>query len=159
MPAEITRWRAAISHFNACFKCKLVRILGLCVILFQILELYWFLYHVIAVATFILPSMLTIKFSHLSFCTNVMHFQLVKHHAQVCKFARYSTTRPFHIKCKVLCMLDIYWFHNSILLLSGDIEANPSPETLKFFNWNLNSIIAHEFIRVSFRGLELCLQL
>ena len=44
-------------------------------------------------------------------------------------------------------MLGIYWFQNSIL--SREIETNPGPETLNFCTWNLNSISAHEFIRVS----------
>ena len=35
------------------------------------------------------------------------------------------------------------------ILLSGDIEINPGPETLDFCCWNLNSIVAYDFIRVS----------
>ena len=35
------------------------------------------------------------------------------------------------------------------ILLSGDVETNPGPETLEFCSWNLNSIIAHDFLRVS----------
>ena len=35
------------------------------------------------------------------------------------------------------------------ILLSGDVELNPGPETLKFCCWNLNSIAAHDFLRVS----------
>ena len=38
-----------------------------------------------------------------------------------------------------------------MILLSGDVEPNPGPgpETLKFCCWNLNSITAHDFLRVS----------
>ena len=37
------------------------------------------------------------------------------------------------------------------ILLSGDIETNPGPinETFKFCSWNLNSICAHYFARIS----------
>ena len=35
------------------------------------------------------------------------------------------------------------------ILLSDDIESNPVPETLDFCTWNLNSITAHDFLRVS----------
>ena len=35
------------------------------------------------------------------------------------------------------------------ILLSGDVETTPGPETLDFCSWNLNSIIAHDFLRVS----------
>ena len=35
------------------------------------------------------------------------------------------------------------------LLLSGDIKRSPGPETLDFCCWNLNSIGAHDFLRVS----------
>ena len=40
------------------------------------------------------------------------------------------------------------------ILLSGEVETNPGPETLEFCSWNLNSIIAHDFLRVSL--LEAC---
>ena len=35
------------------------------------------------------------------------------------------------------------------ILLCGDIEANPGPETLDFCCWNLNSIAAHDFLKIS----------
>ena len=35
------------------------------------------------------------------------------------------------------------------ILLSGDVETNPGPETLDFCCWNLNSITAYDFLRVS----------
>ena len=33
--------------------------------------------------------------------------------------------------------------------MSGDIEQNPGPDSLNFCTWNLNSISAHDFLRVS----------
>ena len=43
------------------------------------------------------------------------------------------------------------WSCYRIILLSGDIETNPGPDlgTLNFCSWNLNSICAYEFLRVS----------
>ena len=35
-----------------------------------------------------------------------------------------------------------------LILLSCDVEPNSGPETFKFCCWNLNSIIAHDFLRV-----------
>ena len=35
------------------------------------------------------------------------------------------------------------------VLKSGDVETNPGPETLYFCTWNLNSITAYDFLRVS----------
>ena len=48
-------------------------------------------------------------------------------------------------------MLYLQWTIYKHVLLSVDIEKNPGPdrETLKFCSWNLNSISAHEYIRVS----------
>ena len=36
-----------------------------------------------------------------------------------------------------------------MLMLSGDVEPNPGSDTLSFCYWNLNSIIAYDFLRVS----------
>ena len=41
---------------------------------------------------------------------------------------------------------------NCLLLLAGDIETNPGPHTgncLKFCHWNLNSICARDYIKIS----------
>ena len=42
-------------------------------------------------------------------------------------------------------------FKHLLLLLSGDIETNPSPKrssNIKFCHWNLNDLAAHDFIKV-----------
>ena len=42
-------------------------------------------------------------------------------------------------------------FKHLLLLLSGDIETNPGPKrssNIKFCHWNLNSLVAHDFIKV-----------
>ena len=35
------------------------------------------------------------------------------------------------------------------MLLNGDIETNPGPDTLDFCTWNLNSITAYDFLCVA----------
>ena len=41
------------------------------------------------------------------------------------------------------------WTISRSIQLSGDIETNPGPGTLDFCCWNLNSITAHDYLRVS----------
>ena len=43
------------------------------------------------------------------------------------------------------------WITFKSILLSGDVEENPGPDSgiFKFCTWNLNSIVAHDFFRVS----------
>ena len=55
----------------------------------------------------------------------------------------------FHIACLAFYALHIKWLVLRTILLSGDIETNPGPETLDFCTWNLNSITAYDFLRVS----------
>ena len=47
---------------------------------------------------------------------------------------------------KTVSELNIDWFHISIILLSGDVERNPGPETLNFCTWILNNSVAHDFM-------------
>ena len=51
--------------------------------------------------------------------------------------------------CIAFNLLYSQWVISRFILLSGDVELNPGPETLKFCCWNLNSISAHDFLRVS----------
>ena len=51
--------------------------------------------------------------------------------------------------CIAFNLLYSQWVISTFILLSGDVELNPGPETLKFCCWNLNSISAHDFLRVS----------
>ena len=39
--------------------------------------------------------------------------------------------------------------HSFWLYFSGDVETNPGPETLNLCTWNLNSLTAYNFLRVS----------
>ena len=45
--------------------------------------------------------------------------------------------------------LHAQWLVFSTILLCGDVEINPGPERLDFCCWNLNSIAAHDFLKIS----------
>ena len=53
--------------------------------------------------------------------------------------------------CIACNLLYSRWVISRMILLSGDVEPNPGPGlgTLNFCCWNLNSITAHDFLRVS----------
>ena len=51
--------------------------------------------------------------------------------------------------CITCNILHTQWLVFRTILLSGDVETNPGLETLDFCCWNLNSITAHDFLRVS----------
>ena len=48
----------------------------------------------------------------------------------------------------------LYWLYIFLITLSGDVELNPGPkreatQTLSICHWNLNSIYAHNFAKLS----------
>ena len=51
--------------------------------------------------------------------------------------------------CLAVCTLHTQCLIYATILLSGDVETNPGPETLDFCCWNLNSIAVHDFLRIS----------
>ena len=55
----------------------------------------------------------------------------------------------FYIGCITCYTLHTQWLVFRMILLSRDVEINPGPHTLNFCTWNLNSIAAHDFLRVS----------
>ena len=50
--------------------------------------------------------------------------------------------------CTTCYTLHTQWPAFKAILLRGDIEINSGPDTLNFCTWNLNSITAHDFLRV-----------
>ena len=53
-----------------------------------------------------------------------------------------------------ICTAFFYWRQIYLILLSSDVESNPGPSTFKdgfftFSHTNVNSLVAHDFIRVS----------
>ena len=55
----------------------------------------------------------------------------------------------FYIACMTCYTLHTQWLVFATILLCRDVETNPGPETLDFCCWNLNSIVAHDFLRIS----------
>ena len=55
----------------------------------------------------------------------------------------------FYIGCMACDLLHTQWLIFQVILLSSDVEINPGPETLDVCTLNLNSIAAHDFLRVS----------
>ena len=59
--------------------------------------------------------------------------------------------RCIFIICITCHILQLQWLIFKHILLSVDIEKNPSPDqgTFKFCSWNLNSLSAHDYFRAS----------
>ena len=55
----------------------------------------------------------------------------------------------FDLGCIICSTLYLQWLFFRKILLSNDVELNPGPETLNFCTWNLKSITAHDFLRIS----------
>ena len=57
----------------------------------------------------------------------------------------------FYAICLVCYTLHLHWTTHKAIMMSGDVETNPGPDhsTFSFCSWNLNSICAHDFARVS----------
>ena len=147
-------------------------------ILFRILKLFWFCYCFIAISILALPFTLTIQFLALHSVTTQSSFlPLFARVHQFAKSVLYTTLELvkripigiialvrykhvavryylflyayFYIGCITCFTLHTQWLVFRTLLLSGDVETNPGPETLDFCTWNLNSITVHDFLRVS----------
>ncbi len=73
---------------------------------------------------------------------------ILTHHKYLNFRQRYFQYAFFSIACIVYYFLHLQWVFRTIIL-SGDVETNPGPETLTFFCWNLKSIAVHNFLCVS----------
>ena len=63
------------------------------------------------------------------------------------------------VACNLLC-----WLYILLIILSGDVELNPgckrkAAQALSACHWNLNSICAHNFTKLSLKGLCKCTQI
>ena len=57
----------------------------------------------------------------------------------------------FYFGCMACNTRHTQWLVYRTILLSDYIETSPGPETLDFCTWNLNSISAYDFLRVSLK--------
>ena len=175
MPVEINRWRAAIGCFFVSLKrqspmSKVFRPFSSLLLTFK---LFWFCYNFIAISTLALPTTLILQFlaAH-SIAMQLCFLPLFVHVHQFAKTVVYVTIELlkriplgviilvrykyvhcqyayFNTACVACFILHLQWFVFRTILLSDDVETNPGPDTLDFCCWNLNSITAHDFLRVS----------
>ena len=73
--------------------------------------------------------------------------------AQNIRFLRQSLFHRFYFM-SVLSHIHYVWLYSLAIKLSGNIEENPGPKAnscdcLSICHWNLNSICAHNFIKLS----------
>ena len=144
----------------------------------QVLKLYWFCCYFIAISILVLPFALAAQFLAVhTVVTQLRFLPLFAHLHQLAKRIVYTTVELlkripfaiiglicfknsavrrilflysyFYIGCLTCYTLHAQWLVFRTILLSGDIETNPGPDTLNFCTWNLNSITAHDFLRVS----------
>ena len=65
--------------------------------------------------------------------------------------------------CVLLIFVHHIWLYPIIANGSGDIEKNPGPkpkfcQSFSICHWNLNSISAHKFLKLSLRSIYYCSQ-
>ena len=144
----------------------------------QVFRLYKFACSFIFISAIILPFTIAIQFfaGHL-FYPNALFlplFSLTYSHASVflylvfelskriplalyclfrSKWGKISFLWLVYLQSYAVCltfhMIHTHWVTSRMILLCGDVETNPGPDTLSFCCWNLNSITAYDFLRVS----------
>ena len=89
---------------------------------------------------------LIILCSVVSRLVNLFHF-LTAYHANILR--RFNNVfLQYTFFCQLFCLLPHL---RILLLLCGDIESNPGPKTntLNLCHWNLNSLAAHDFVKIT----------
>ena len=156
------------------FRCAL----NFFVVLLQILRLYQFAACFILISMVTLPFTAAVQFfiGHLSYaqsCYLPFFFRTYSYIRtisyvlyELLKRIPFALNSLFRSKCRTIKYLFLVyiqfcavciafnllysqWVISRFILLSGDVEVNPGPDTLKFCCWNLNSIAAHDFLCVS----------
>ena len=146
MPVDINTWSAAVGLFGnvsmgssifylvKCFRCILCSIFLLIIILLLLFTVHFYNNDLVMMA-------------FLSLHVNSINIK----GRLFSKFSIKCCTIP-HVRmffCSLLFFISVI-----LLLLSGDIEANPGPDpgywnSFSFCHWNLNSIAGHSFIKIS----------
>ena len=146
MPVDLNNWRATIGLFENVTMCSSIFYLTTC---FRCI-----LYSILLLIT-ILLLLFTVQFYDKDL--GMMVFLSVHVNSINIKG---SFLNKFFIKCCTcphllmsFCPL-LSFISTILLLLSGDIETNPGPDpgylsSFSFCHWNLNSITAHNFIKMS----------
>ena len=143
-------------------------------ILFQVLKLYWFCCSFITISILVLPLTLAIQPLALhSVATQLSSLPLFARMHCFAKVAIYTAVELlkrtpcgiiglirkkrsfvkhflfmyayFYIGCITCYTLHTQWLIFRTILLSGDVETNPGPETLDFCCWNLIALLCMTF--------------
>ena len=179
MQVDVRQWRATIGMFHLSSSITMQRHqFSLLLMLLIILKFYLFCYFFILPSIFLLPlssfihilaecmllpsSNLLHVFARLYEYLRILLYTLLeliqRMHLIIPGVLRYFTVKRLpHAYVYLYASLTLYyelhlqWLTYKTILLSGDIESSPGPNlnTFKFCTWNLNSITAHEFIRIS----------
>ena len=134
MPIDIFQWRRQIGNFNnrsSFSRCTIF-------LDFSIMSLFKLLIKFLCCIMSIVLILLLHILSVITFCKSV-----------ICIYSRHILY--FSLLANYLCQV---WLRKLHINLSGDIELNPGPksnscENFSVCHWNLNSISAHNFSKVS----------
>ena len=173
MPVDMNRWRAAIGCFRAIVFSHL-QIRGIpqqypyCV---AAINVCCFCYLFILLSVFLLPFAITAHFFsvhtlkppspflhlfsylyHLATSTTIYKIhkflKQLKNCYRVCIACCRLSLHTFR-RCTTCEKIILCWLVYMIIMLCGDVETNPGPDTFNFCCWNLNSITSYDFLRIS----------
>ena len=167
MPVEMNRCRAAIGCFratvfshsqtrsipqsyscivaaiNMCFFCYLFTLLSMLLLPLAITS------HFIAVHTLKIPPSFLHFLSYLCHFAIPTIFKIVKSLKQLLHFTYRLPSLYTFRRCITWEQIIFCWWLYMIIMLCGDVESNPGPDTFNFCCWNLNSITSYDFLRLS----------
>ena len=160
---DINQWRAAIGCFCVLLhsQAKFLFLFDLSSLIWQIAKLFCLFYFSICVSIFFLPVKAIVhffdfhsvysqyifsSFSPFSYSITWKVLYAIASPASHSLSRFQSVCHNGSLLAKVLCVV---WVIQRLIVLSGDIELNPGPETLNFCCWNLNSITAYNYLRLS----------
>ena len=155
MPVEVNQWRATIGCFRVSMQSPLCKNTRLLTIFFQVFKLYLFCFRFIATSIFLLPFVVIIHFIAINSVATLLCFlplfarvhrlakiviytavELLKRIPLgviiLVRYKYHSQYAFFCTACTACFTLHIQWLVFRTILLSGDVEPNPGPETLDF---------------------------
>lgn len=156
MPVDITRWRAEIELFYNASKNSFMKPMS-----FQSFFSNYNFYHILPILFYLLAMWILKDFNYFliseSFSNSLFSFYLNSITNIIVISVNYmcyvTIKRHFNFILKLLVFVNIFYvFISYFLWICGDIEKNPGPNdwhNLSVCHWNLNSIAAHNFSKLS----------
>ena len=179
MPVDVNEWRAAIASFRfpIITKQRILHEIKPFSIFLVLFKLCLFCCMFVAISIPVLPpTMIFQNAANILFHPNTCFLHVFAHlfwHAKAVLYMLFEQMERFPVlflsfnwcalkylahrysyfyaACLLCHTLHLQWTTYQTILRSGDIETNPGPEhsTFNFCSWNLNSICAYDFTRVS----------